>query len=122
MGDVYQFLTRCEQLKHRYSFIVSCYVLRKKLFLGFTTVIPFFADCQKQSAKALKQVAKDLPTALHVAVDKEHVAKNSSAKKPLPPVKRKAVGKGNVRRCEMTERIPFADCHAAGGKGSFHFF
>ena len=58
-----------------------------------TTGIPFFADCQKQSVKALKQVAKVLPTALHVAVGKEHVAKNLSAKKPLPPAKRKAVGK-----------------------------
>jgi len=58
-----------------------------------TTEIPFFADCQEQSAKALKQVAKALPTVLHVAVGKEHVAKNSSAKKSLPPAKRKAVGK-----------------------------
>jgi len=72
-------------------------------YLLYTTGMPFFADCQKQSAKALKQVAKALPTALHVA-------KNSSAKKPLPPAKWKAVGKafatarmavdkGDVRRC-----------------------
>jgi len=57
------------------------------------TGITFFADCQKQSAKALKQVAKALPTALRVAVGKKHVAKNSSAKKPLTPAKRKVVGK-----------------------------
>jgi len=43
--------------------------------------------------QALKQVVKAFPTTLHVAVGKEHVAKNSSAKKPLPPAKRKAVGK-----------------------------
>ena len=42
---------------------------------------------------ALKQVAKALPTVLHVAVSKEHVAKTSSAKKPLLPAKWKAVGK-----------------------------
>jgi hypothetical protein len=52
-----------------------------------------FADCQKQSAKTLKQVAKAFPTVLHVVVGKEHVAKNSSAKKHLPPAKWKAVGK-----------------------------
>jgi hypothetical protein len=45
------------------------------------------------TAKALKQVTKALPTALHVAVGKEYVAKKSSAKKHLPPAKRKAVGK-----------------------------
>jgi len=67
-------------------------------------------------------VAKALSTALHVAVGKEHVAKNSSVKKPLPPAKRKAVGKGNERHCEMTERIPFADCHAAVGKDFSYFF
>jgi len=33
-----------------------------------------------------------------------------------------AVGKGNERRREMTERIPFADCHAAVGKGFSYFF
>jgi len=36
--------------------------------------------------------------------------------KPLPPVSM-AVSKGDVRRCEMTERIPFADYHATVGKG-----
>ena len=61
--------------------------------LVYTTGMPLFADCQKQSAKALKQVAKALSTAFYVTVGKEHVAKNSSAKKPLPPVQRKAVGK-----------------------------
>jgi hypothetical protein len=35
-----------------------------------------------------------LPTALHVAVGKEEVAKNSSAKKTLPPATWNAVGKG----------------------------
>jgi len=29
------------------------------------------------------------------------------------------VGKEDVRRCEMTERIPFAYCHAVVGKGFF---
>jgi hypothetical protein len=52
-----------------------------------------FADCQKQSTKALKHVTKVLPTAFYVVVGKEHVAKNSSAKKLLPPAKWKAVGK-----------------------------
>jgi len=68
-----------------------------------TTGIPFFADCQKQSAKTLKQVAKALPTALHMAVGKEHVVKNSSAKKPLPPAKRKAVGKA-FATCQYSSR------------------
>jgi len=55
--------------------------------------------------KALKQVAKALPTTLHVAVGKEHVAKNlchlpreKQSAKPLPPACM-AVGKGNERRC-----------------------
>jgi len=52
-------------------------------------------------------VAKALPTVLHMAVGKEHPAKILSAKKHLPPAKRKAVGKGNERRCEMKL---FADC------------
>jgi len=33
-----------------------------------------------------------------------------------------AVSKENERRCERTERIPFADCHAAVGKGFSYFF
>jgi len=33
-----------------------------------------------------------------------------------------AVGKGKERRREMTERIPFADCHAAVGKDFSYFF
>jgi len=41
--------------------------------------------------------------------------RGKQSEKPLPPASM-AVGKGNVRRCEMTERIPFADCHAAVGK------
>jgi hypothetical protein len=49
--------------------------------------MPLFADCQKQSAKTLKQVVKVLRIALHVAVDKKHVAKNLSAKKHLAPAK-----------------------------------
>jgi len=60
-------------------------------------------------------VAKALPTAIHVAVGKEHVTKNSSAKKPLPPAKRKAVGKGNVRRYEILCRLSLL----AGVKGFF---
>jgi len=78
-------------------------------------------------------VAKALPTALHVAVGKNtwqrihwqrnfcHLPKEKQSAKPLPPANM-AVGKGNVRRCEMTERIPFADCHAAVGKGFSYFF
>jgi hypothetical protein len=38
--------------------------------------------------------------------------------KALPPVNT-AVGKGDVRRREMTVRILFADCHAAVGKCFF---
>jgi len=62
-----------------------------------------------RSLKALKQVTKALPTALHVAVGKERVAKNSSAKKPLPPAKRKAVGKAFATRhtgSRQRERTP----------------
>jgi len=90
------------------TLLIVEYILIINLFEVYTTGIPFFADCRKQSAKALKQVAKALPTVLHVAVGKEHPAKILSAKKPLPPAKRKAVGKENERRCEMTEL--FADC------------
>jgi hypothetical protein len=57
--------------------------------------MPLFADCQKQSAKALKQVAKALP--------------------PVNIV----VGKGDVHRYKMTVRVPFADCHTTVGKGFF---
>ena len=70
----------------------KCTIIISRLL--YTTVpLLFFADCQKQSAKVLKQMAKALPTVLHVAVGKKHPTKILSAKKPLPPAKRKAVGK-----------------------------
>jgi len=61
------------------------------------------ADWQQRSTKVLKQVAKALLGTFYVAVDKKHIAKNSSAKKPLPPAKWKAVGKA-FATCQHSSR------------------
>jgi hypothetical protein len=50
-----------------------------------------------------------------------HLPRGKQSAKPLPHASM-AVSKENERRWKMTERIPFADCHAAVGKSFFLFF
>jgi len=67
------------------------------------------------------QSAKNMWQRIHRQRNLYHLPSGKQSAKSLPPVSM-AVDKGDVRRCEMTERIPFANYHAAVGKGFSYFF
>ena len=96
-----------------------------------TTGFRFFAECLRHSAKAKLHSAKPLPS---TALDKEHTAKNWSAKPSLPSVFYRALGKGfaecpgdtRQRKATVTAPAPLTvalpSANPAGTRQRFFYF